>query len=190
MSVVEGVRISPCAVAVLEICAARGRASGFIERSRGLGVDLPGIGSVAVHADQLILCTRPERWQVLSSPAGDASGEPAPGAWPAKAAPAAVIDLTGACAALWLQGAHARAVLARGCRLDLDPRQFPLGRAAATTMAQVPVTLASLADGMLLLTPASTARHVHAWLSATAQSFALVPQSPVSVADLCRSRMQ
>jgi sarcosine oxidase gamma subunit len=79
-------------------------------------------------------------------------------------------------------------MLARGCRLDLEPTLFPPGRAAATIIAQVPVTLAALASGMLLLTPATTGRHLRHWLAATARPFGLMPVTSVSVATLTGDR--
>jgi len=44
----------------------------------------------------------------------------------------------------------------------------------------VPVILVALAAGVLLLTPASTARHLREWLVATARPFGLIASSEVS----------
>lgn len=185
-----GVRIRPCAIAVSELCAARGRSEEFAARSRQLGAPLPTIGHVAMRAAQLLLCIRPARWLLLEAHAHDAAAARDPHAWPLAADPGAVIDLSGGMEAFVLQGSRALECMARGCRLDLDPQQFPVGRTAATIMAQVPVTLASLPAGLLLLTPASTARHFHEWLVAAARPLGLVPQSSISMIDLCRSRVQ
>ena len=52
-------------------------------------------------------------------------------------------------------------------------------------MAQVSVTLAALPAGVLLLTPASTARHFREWLTAAAAPFALAPYTEMSFPELC-----
>jgi len=190
VSAVEGMRIARCAIDVREICVARARGEEFGRRVREHGVPLPDIGHVTVHGARLMMCIRPGRYLLLAAPQPDSSAALMPGLWPPDAAPAAVIDLTGGHGAVLLQGTRRLDVLARGCRLDLDPAHFPVGRAAATIMVQVPVMLAALPAGLLLLAPASTARHVHEWLEATARPFGLVPQSSVGMAELCRSSVQ
>jgi hypothetical protein len=52
-------------------------------------------------------------------------------------------------------------------------------------MAQVAVILAVLPSGLLLLTPATTARHLREWLASTAKPFGLVPRADVTVAAVC-----
>jgi sarcosine oxidase subunit gamma len=92
--------------------------------------------------------------------------------------------LSSGLAAMHLAGPQVRDVLARACRLDLDPQVFPPGSAAATVMAQVAVILAVLPSGLLLLTPTSTARHLREWLASTAKPFGLVSGADVTVAVL------
>jgi sarcosine oxidase subunit gamma len=89
---------------------------------------------------------------------------------------------------LYLTGPAVPEVLARGCRLDLHPAAFVPGSAAASSMAQVPVTIAALSVGWLLLTPASTARHFSEWLTATAGPFGFAPAAGVTVASLSGER--
>ncbi|HEV2286622.1 MAG TPA: hypothetical protein VGR80_11320, partial [Steroidobacteraceae bacterium] len=98
---------------------------------------------------------------------------------------AAVVDLSGALAAFLLAGPAVPGMLARGCRLDLRPAAFPTGSAAATIMVQVPATLAALSAGVLILTPATTARHLYEWLLETARPFGLGPVGETSVERLC-----
>jgi heterotetrameric sarcosine oxidase gamma subunit len=149
---------------VVELAALRGQAPAVATLASCHGLELPQMGRVRVSGSRIALCVRPARWLILS-PAES------PGAatdrWQTGAAGiAAVIDLSCALSAYRLEGdpAAIRARLARGCRLDLRPEVFPAGYAAATLMAQVSVMLASLAEGMLLLTPSTTARHFHQWL--------------------------
>ena len=73
-------------------------------------------------------------------------------------------------------------------RLDLHPAAFAPGSAAASSMAQVPVTIAALSAGWLLLTPASTARHFSEWLTATAGPFGFTGAAGVTVASLSGER--
>ena len=186
----EGVRIGQCALDILELCAARGRVDEFAAFARDRGMELPGTGRVVIGTERLILCVRPGRWLILTPPTIKISGDVITGWRPAGAALGAAVDLSAGYEVLLLKGRRSVEVLARGCRLDLDPQVFPQGRAAATIMAQVPAMLASLPAGMLLLTPATTARHFTEWLGAAAQAFGLMPQSAISMADLCRSRMQ
>jgi sarcosine oxidase subunit gamma len=126
---------------------------------------------------------RPERWLLLSAPAAPAA---AAHTWQSLCSgQAAVVELSSALSALLLGGVAARTVLTRGCRLDLDPEVFPPGHAAATIMAQVSVIVAALPAGVLLLTPASTARHFREWLTAVAAPFALAPYTEMSFPELC-----
>jgi sarcosine oxidase subunit gamma len=149
-------------------------------------MDLPPLGRVARSSHHMSLSVRPERWLLLSPPT--APGEAAK-KWAARCAGcAAVIDLSSALTAFELSSGTARGgaqaedasagsreLLARGCRLDLDPAAFPEGHAAATIMAQVSVILANLGSAFLLLTPSTTARHFGEWLRATGRPFGLEP---------------
>jgi sarcosine oxidase gamma subunit len=81
---------------------------------------------------------------------------------------AAVVDLSSALAPFRIDKSAQYAKLAGGCRLDLDPKAFQEGDAAATLIAQVQVILARLPDALLVLTPSTTARHFKEWLGAHA----------------------
>ncbi len=147
------------------------------------GAALPPFGRVTIAAGHISLCVRPGRWLLLSAPA-------APGAaaltWQGLCRDvAAVVELSSGLSALLVAGTAARTVLTRGCRLDLDPQVFRAGHAAATIMAQVSVALTALPAGVLLLTPASTARHLREWLVAAAAPFVLAPYGEMSFSELC-----
>jgi len=147
---------------VIELAALRGRAHEMAALVEQLGMRLPALGRVTVSGGQIAVCFRPERWLLLTPPAIAGAAE-----WHAACTGLGVaIDLSCGLSTLQLAGPGPaiRAALARGCRLDLDPQVFPVGHTAATIIAQVSVVLASLADGMLLLTPSTTARHVREWL--------------------------
>lgn len=183
----EAVRVDECTMSVVEIIARRGRAGELVEIARGRGIELPTFSRVAHGSDRLALCVRPDRWLLLAPPAPAAASPYRVEGWESAAYAGAMVDQSSAWAPLLLAGTRSREVLARSCRLDLDPLLFPVGHAAATIMAQVPAILAALPSGLLLLTSASTARHFREWLVAAAIPFGLVPQSLISMADLCRS---
>jgi heterotetrameric sarcosine oxidase gamma subunit len=178
-----GIRLASCAADIVEIAALHGRARELESIAGARGLDLPAPGRVAVASDQLALCVRPERWLLLA-PAASAGATAA--LWQAACARVgAAVDLSSGLAAWHLAGPQVREVLSRACRLDLDPQVFPAGSAAATIMAQVAVILAVLPSGLLLLTPATTARHLREWLASTAKPFGLVPRADVTVAVVC-----
>ena len=177
-----GVGIGWCRADVTELALARNRMPALEGTAAGRGLTFPPIGRSAATADALVLGVRPDRWLLVTAP--DVAGASA-ARWQERFAGSAVaVDQTAGLAALLLTGPNARDVLARGCRLDLAADRFPPGHAAATTMAQVATTLAALLEGLLILTPASTARHLHEWLIATARPFGLAPPLEISASTL------
>jgi len=180
--------IGRCAVDIVEVGAHRGRAHELAAIAREQGVTLPEFGRSAAHPARLSLCVRPERWLLLTPRA-------APGAaaanWQRHVAGAgAAVDLSSGLAAIYLRGPAVRAVLARGCRLDLDPGVFVAGYAAATMVAQVSIILAALGPGYLLLTPATTAVHLNEWLESAARAFGPLSHTHPSLADLIGRELQ
>ena len=168
---------------IIELAALRNRIHVLRALGARRGLNLPELGRIITVRETAVLCTRPDRWLVLTAPAP-------PGAalalWSeACAGCAAPVELSSALTMLHLAGPAVREVLARGCRLDLHDDAFASGSVASTHMAQVPVTLAALPAGWLLLTPSTTARHFRDWLSATAGPFGLAPRTGVTVATLC-----
>jgi len=167
---------------IIELAALRDRTHVLRALGARRGLNFPEFGRVARAREMVVLCTRPERWLVLTAPGP-------PGAalslWrEACAGCAAAIDLSSAFTALHLAGPAVREVLARGCRLDLQDEAFASGSVASTHMAQVAVTLAALPAGWILLTPATTARHFREWLTAAAGPFGMASRTGVTVATL------
>jgi heterotetrameric sarcosine oxidase gamma subunit len=180
-----GVQLRSCPAQIVEIGARRGRASELELIARSRGLLLPQFGRVVAAAGHLALCVRPDRWLLLSPAAPVAASALA---WQVACAGAgSAVDLSSGLAALHLGGPAACELLARGCRLDLDREVFAQGQAAATIIAQVPVTLAALWSGLLLLTPSTTARHLREWLASSAQPFGLALPSDLSVVELLGS---
>lgn len=189
MSAAEGQAAADLGVKVSRIEADLVELASFQERMHVLkalaarrGLALPERGRVVTARDTLVLCVRPQRWLLLSAPAGAGVAaarwqEPCSGT-------AAVLDCSSALVALQVTGPSAREALVRGCRLDLDAAIFPPGAAAATIIAQVSAIIAALPSGFLLLTPATTGRHFREWLSTAAGAFGLAPSSDVNVTAL------
>ncbi|MGA7539837.1 MAG: sarcosine oxidase subunit gamma family protein [Steroidobacteraceae bacterium] len=179
---VAAIALRSCAVDIVEIAPLRAGAAQMQSLIEARGSRLPPVGHVAATADRWVLCVRPGRWLLLES-----RREPGMSAarWESDCtATATAVDLTSAFRVLDVAGPAAREVLARGCRLDLHPAAFPAGRAARTIMAQVPVILAARSLGVVLLTPATTARHFSEWLAATAGPFGLAPRADLATFDL------
>jgi heterotetrameric sarcosine oxidase gamma subunit len=181
-----GVSLASCAADILEIAAFRGRVSELASRAREHGIPLPPHGQIAAVRGGLALAVRPERWLLLLAPAD--AGASALRAKELCGAAGAAIELSSGLAALHLTGSAVRQVMKRGCRLDLAPAAFPAGAAAASAMAQVAVILAGLPSGLLLLTPATTARHLREWLASTARPFGFQSGADVTVTALSGDR--
>ena len=178
-----GVRIGDCAADIIELAAYRGQAGALASVAAERAVALPALGRVERIAAGLVLAVRPGRWLLLFAPSEPAS---LASSWQqAGSGCAAVIEHSAALRAFYITGQATREMLKRGCRLDLDARHFPSGAAAATIMAQVPVTLAALPDGVLLLAPSSTARHMREWLMGAAGPFGLGLLPNADFALLC-----
>jgi heterotetrameric sarcosine oxidase gamma subunit len=176
------VALASCTADIIEIAAFRDGASELVSRARERGIALPPLGRVAAAPGGLVLAVRPGRWLLLI-PAAAAGASALKGRDICGAAGAAV-ELSSGLAALHLAGSAVREVMKRGCRLDLDPTGFSAGAAAAAIVAQVAVVLAALPSGLLLVTPATTARHLREWLASTARPFGFQGGPDVTVTAL------
>jgi sarcosine oxidase subunit gamma len=180
------VRSGRCAADIVEIAALRDRAPELEALAARRGWPLPALGRIVDAPGQIAISVRPARWLLLSPPA--APGETVT-AWAKDCAGlASAVDLSSGLAALWLEGPSWREVLARGCRLDLDPSMFAAGQAAATIMSQVAVILVALSSGVLLLTPSTTARHFSEWLAHAAAPFQFESLATLSFQSLSGDR--
>ena len=177
-----GVTCASLPADIIELAALRDRTHVLRTLGARRGLSFPEFGRIATAREMVLLCTRPERWLVLTTPAPPGT---ALSHWrEACAGCAAPVELSSALIVLHLAGPAVREVLARGCRLDLHPDAFTQGSAASTHMVQVPVTLAALPAGWLLLTPSTTARHFREWLTATAGPFGFAARAGATVATL------
>lgn len=137
-----------------------------------LGTTLPGSsGEVRTHGQHSVLWLGPDEWLVVSQMSADVlvtaltqsvAGEHA-----------AVLDVSANRTVLELKGAAARAVLEKGCPLDLHPRGFAPGHAVTTTLARIPLVLWQVGPDFYRLLPRSSfADYVARWLLDASQEFA------------------
>jgi len=84
---------------------------------------------------------------------------------------AAVNDVSGGNVELLLGGVDARAVLAKGCSLDLHPREFASGQCAQTGLGRVSVLLAAAGEPLTytVVVRRRFANYLRRWLANAAQ---------------------
>jgi sarcosine oxidase subunit gamma len=129
-----------------------------------LGTPLPmACGEVTSAGDHHVLWLGPDEWLVVTD------AEPVGLADQLEAAlgeePGLVLDVSANRTVLELTGPQARAVLEKGCPVDLHPRAFGPGRAVATTLARVPLLLWQTDDDTYRLLPRSSfADYTGRWL--------------------------
>jgi sarcosine oxidase subunit gamma len=129
-----------------------------------LGAPLPAaVGEVTSSGAHQALWLGPDEWLVvtttdalaLSDQLAAAVGED----------PGLALDVSANRTVLELTGPRARAVLEKGCPVDLHPRSFGPGSAVSTTLARVPVLLWQTGDTSYRLLPrTSFADYVARWL--------------------------
>lgn len=91
----------------------------------------------------------------------------------ASGGPGQVVDLSANRTTLELSGPSARAVLEKGCPVDLHPRAFPVGSAVSTTLALVQVLLWRTGEQTWRIMPrASFAQFTAQWLLDAMTEFA------------------
>ena len=84
----------------------------------------------------------------------------------------AITDVSDSLCALSLRGPSVRAVLAKGCGLDLHPDQFTAGQSAQSLLALSAVTLMAVADdAFILICSTSFAPYVQRWLADAALEY-------------------
>lgn len=88
---------------------------------------------------------------------------------------AAVNDVSGAHVALRVSGIDARTVLAKGCTLDLHPREFGPGQCARTSLAKAVVVLAAIDDAptYTVIVGSSFSDYLCRWLAHAARPHGL-----------------
>jgi sarcosine oxidase, subunit gamma len=148
----------------------RSAAASAVERT--LGARLPrASGHMSEHGPYRILVLGPDEWLVVSDEEPGTVVEAISGA--VGGAHAAVVDVSANRTILELAGTCARAVLEKGCPVDLHPRAFQPGTAVTTTLARVPLILWQVRpDAYRLMPRSSFADYVARWLVDAMHEFA------------------
>lgn len=130
------------------------------------GCRLPGgPGEAEIASSRILACLGPDEWLLLCE-AGAETGLLKQLDSQLAGTHSAAVDVSDALVAWQLGGDQMRRVLAKGCALDLHPRQFGPGRCAQTLLAHAGVTLICEApDRMKLLCRTSFAAYTASWLA-------------------------
>lgn len=137
------------------------------------GVPLPlQPNRVAVMREVRTIWLGPDEW-LVTSPRGAAADLLGRLSRALAARRAAVTDLSASRAVIEIAGPCARALLEKGCGLDLHPRAFGPGQCAQTLFAKLPVIIdqVAAAPSYRLLVRRSAARWLADWLIDAAQEF-------------------
>jgi sarcosine oxidase subunit gamma len=116
----------------------------------------------AVH----ILCLAPGEWLAVSD--ADEALEEHLRVWSLtrRSGGVAAVNVTDAFAVIRIKGRHSRAVLSRGCGLDLHPTQFPPAACARTLFAKIALIVDCIGPECFdLYLGRSYQAYLHAWLT-------------------------
>ena len=135
------------------------------------GIELPEAGQSATAPGATVLWTQPGGWLVTAPRIEE--GFLAGALALALESHASVIDQSHGRVTIGLDGERVRDVLAKGCRIDLHPREFGPGRVASTVIAQVNCLLHRVDERSLFeVTVSSTlAEPFFHWLTESAAEF-------------------
>lgn len=157
---------------IVQIAIRRGQmeAAALAMRS-AFGLDFPPPGRAASGPDMIASWVQPGTW-LLTAP-WSAEGALAERLARILSGHAAIMDQSHGRVTIAIEGHNARAVLAKGCRLDLHPRAFASGHVASTAIAQVGCLIhqsdASPRFELTIFT--SYARPLFHWLTESAAEF-------------------
>jgi heterotetrameric sarcosine oxidase gamma subunit len=168
----EPLKISERRVSIIELLAKKGQEAALEQVvSTAFVITLPKLGWVDVVGPLAAIWIRPGAW-LVTEPWGQ-EGYLARRFTIACFGAAAVVDQTHAKTVLRISGPPARDVLTKGCRVDLHPRAFGPGRAAATPIANIDCVLLQVdnAPTFDLLLPSTFAQACFEWLAKSAAEF-------------------
>jgi sarcosine oxidase subunit gamma len=140
-----------------------------------LGNALPVTPNTVTEGEGATICwLGPNEWLLIVAPGRD--GELAAKLGDAFAATfAAVTDVGSGQTVVNLRGPRARDVLAKGCPLDLHPREFAVGQCAQTHLAKTGVLIRCVDDGSSydLVVRRSFADYLARWIADAAREYGL-----------------
>lgn len=134
---------------------------------QALSVELPSAcGRTTGDPDGLhAFWLSPDEFLVVDISRTQAPGEAGAAAAALEGLPGQIVDLSGNRTILALAGPSARAVLEKGCHVDLHPREFPVNTAVSTLLGPVQVILHRSAEQTYRIYPRSSfADYMVRWL--------------------------
>jgi heterotetrameric sarcosine oxidase gamma subunit len=140
---------------VAELTAPPGSVAALIK-----ALDLPGPGRFDARPAATCMAFRPRTWLIL----GEIATAP-------RSIAAVMVDQSHGKLVFLLEGQSARALLMRGCRIDLRDASFPQGAATTTVIGQITVTLLCDHPGRSyrLVVGSSFAHALLSWIKRTAR---------------------
>jgi sarcosine oxidase subunit gamma len=157
---------------IVEVMAPRqheARLNGMIEQALGIGAPKPG--KAVMHGTLSAIWLRPACFMIVGEldKGGDLMKELSPGA----TGPAVLVEQTHGKTVLRLAGANARAVMAKGCRLDLHPRVFRTGDSASTRIGHINCTFLQRDEIPTydIIVPSTLARAFVDWILPASEEF-------------------
>ena len=168
---IPGVTIALPRLGTLAIVAARRDQRQALREAAlsGFAVHLPDLPRRAEGRDVAFIWTGPDQWLAYGPPGKDAElAEVFSGL-------AFIVDQSHARALVRVTGPRARDALAKGLAIDLHPRAFATGSAAATSVAHIAVLLWQVDDRPTyeFAVPRSYALSFWHWLQASAAEYGL-----------------
>ena len=136
-----------------------------------LGGELPLMPNTTAQYGAITLCwLRPDEWLVMTPTVETVEATLV--ALRQIGGSIAVTEVSSAYAVMGLSGSQARQVLAKGCTLDLHPRQFTTGHCAQSLLAKADVLLiARDEDDMEIVVRRSFADYLWRWLVDAAEEY-------------------
>lgn len=170
-----GVTVSEvCGVGLATVTARKGRRAALLDAAwSAFGVALPETPRRVVIGELAFVWSGPDQWLACRHPAPAEGMETFLAA--ALAGPAAVVDQSHGRMLLRVTGPHVRDALAKGVTVDLHPRAFQAGDAAATLVSHIPVHLWQIDDRPTyeLAVARSLAQSFWHWLEMSAAQYGL-----------------
>lgn len=152
----------------------KGRGAALIDAARSaFGVELPTLPRRAEGRDLAFIWSGPDQWLVLRQPAPSEGMEALLGT--PFAGLASIVDQSHGRTLLRVSGPNARDALAKGVAVDLHPRAFKPGDAAATLVSHIAVHLWQIDDRPTyeFAVARSLAQSFWHWLEASAAEYGL-----------------
>ena len=147
--------------------------------TRVLGQPMPLAANTFTTGEHRVYWSGPDEWLIVTSGEG-AAGLASELAEALAGFHTAINDVSGANVALCVSGVDARTVLAKGCTLDLHPREFGPGQCARTGLAKAIVLLGVLdnASSYTIIVPRSFSDYLCRWLAHAARTYGVCFSMP------------